>query len=200
MSLTGSASSAPCAIPMTPRPNTTGANFPDVVRQSISSDSGWGRSPFCPRIASANRKALRRSANRPSSPVMPSVTTKNGGPSTARSYPCDANCSNQVGGFQTGSRPSWANQRPSMSLPAYQPGSPVGTRPFGSPRRRDDLLGSAFVREQRSERWVFVMSVTRQSAPCGKDAGRPGSVNEGAISWRSARDPVRRRAQVRTEQ
>jgi len=176
MSLTGSASSAPCAIPMTPRPNTTGASFPDVVRQSISSDSGWGRSPFCPRIVSANRKALRRSENRPSSPVMPWVTTKSRGPSTAWSYPCAASCFSQEGGLQTGSRPSWTNQRPSMSLPAYQPGSPVGMRPFGDPCRREDLLGSTFVREGRSvsERWVFFTSVTRQSAPCGEDAGPPG--------------------------
>jgi hypothetical protein len=47
-----SAFSAPCAIPMTRRPNTTGADFPDAMRQSISRE--------CPsHVSCATKRAVQ---------------------------------------------------------------------------------------------------------------------------------------------
>lgn len=172
MTVIGSASSAPRAIPTSARPQTTGTVNPDVVLQSIDIESGWtGRR----RRTISDRPYLRASltvANLRSSPSVMCVTTKTGSPSTDRSNPLASSARSQRGGLHSGGRPSTANSNPSIRRPAIQPRSGEEPSGIGAPVKprgswRTDAASAAVTRPVS----IFVgISFALRGAPCGNHA------------------------------
>ena len=172
MTVIGSASSAPRAIPTSARPQTTGTVSPDVVRQSIEIESGW---TGLRRRRMRERPYLSASltlANLRSSPSVMCVTTKTGSPSTDRSYPMASSARSHRGGLHSGGCPSTANSNPSTRRPAIQPrsgGEPSGIGAPVKPRGSwsTEAASSAVTRPVS----VFVgISFALRGAPCGDHA------------------------------
>ena len=172
MTVIGSASSAPRAIPTSARPQTTGTLSPDVVRQSIEIESGW---TGLRRRRISDRPYLSASltvANLFSSPSVMCVTTKMGLPSTDRSYPWASKARSQRGGLHSTGFPSTARSNPSIRRPAIQPrsgGEPSGIGAPVKPRGswRTEAASWAVTRPVS----VFVgISFALRGAPCGDHA------------------------------